>query len=130
MSTRAPFKSLAGAAPVLAPEAAIGIAKSGLPAMFVAKVGTRFVRVFGKSGRPEFGIPGLDVAHGDFSAALDGGTWRVIRIPKASQAEIEQTCFVDVSAASGRIMNFGLVAFEPAPGGRQPCFHPIMTARL
>ena len=111
------IKSRAEAVPVLTSDDAIRIAKDGLPAMFVAKSGTQLVRVVGRSGRPEFGLPGLEVAHGNFSATLSAGVWRVVRLPDASRTATEQASFVDVSAASGRVMKFGPLATprEPTP---------------
>ncbi len=110
-------KSISEAVPVRTPEDAIVIAKDGLPVMYVVKSGTPLVRVVGKSGRAEFGVPGLDVSLGGFSATLDAGVWRVVRTPDPTRAGTEHSCFVDISAASGRIIRYGAVA---APEGSPP----------
>ena len=109
------IKSSAEAVPVETAEDAIRVAKLGLPIMNVVKSGTPMGRVIGKSGRLEFGLPGVDVSSGTFSATLAGGVWRVIRLPAPSSADTEQACYIDVSAASGRVIQYGWpnVPYEP-----------------
>ena len=101
-------KSAAEAIPAETAEKAIGIVKSELPISFCVKSGARLERIIDpRSGRKEFGLPGVEVSSGTFSATITAGVWRVVRAPDASAIDTEQACYADVSAASGRIITYG-----------------------
>jgi len=108
LPTGARIKSTTEATPVETPEEAIKIATLKLPISFCIKSGTRLERVIDpRSGRTDFGVPGIDVASGTFSATIEAGVWRVARHPNNSALDTEQACFADISAASGRIIQYG-----------------------
>jgi hypothetical protein len=89
-------------------EAAIEIAKLGIPLSFCIKSGTPLDRVADpRTGKLDFGLPGVDVRVGKFSAKLTSGVWHVVRTPDASADHIEKSCYADISAVSGRIICFG-----------------------
>lgn len=88
-------------------EAAIEIAKMGIPISFCIKSGTSLRRVTDpRTGKGDFGLPGVDVRNGKFSAELTSGVWHVVRTPDVSADAIETSCYADISAASGRILRY------------------------
>lgn len=102
------IKTVAEATPVETVDDAIRIAKLELPISFCVKSGTRLERMTDpRTGKTEFGLPGVDVSRATFNGTLSAGVWRVVRTPHVSASDREQACFVDVSAASGRVMQFG-----------------------
>lgn len=104
------IKSIEEAVLIETAEKAIEIAKQAIPISFCIKGGTGLVRVIDqRSGKIDFGVPGVDVTSGEFKAALAAGVWRVVRTPGPSAMDIEQACFADVSARSGRVMKYGLL---------------------
>jgi hypothetical protein len=101
-------KTAADANPVERAEEAIEIAKLQLPVSFCVKSGTALEPVMDhRSGRREYGLLGVEVSSGTFDATLTSGVWRVVRTPHASAKNIEQACFADVSALSGRVIRYG-----------------------
>jgi hypothetical protein len=100
-------KALTEFTPIENAEAAIEIAKLGIPISFCIKSGTSLQRVTDpRTGRSDFGLPGVDVRSGKFSAKLTSGVWRVVRTPHASAEAIETSCYADISAVSGRIVRY------------------------
>lgn len=100
-------KTLAELTPVDTAETAIGIAKMGIPMSFCIKSGTSLRRVTDpRTGKGDFGVPGVDPRSGTFKATLTSGVWHVVRTPDPSADAIEAPCYADISAASGRIRRF------------------------
>jgi hypothetical protein len=104
----AQIRSIAQATSVETAVEAIEIVKQALPIMSCIRSGVAQGRIIDKrSGQIVFGLPSVDVASGNFSASIAAGVWRVVRVPRPTSDDIEQTCFADVSAASGRVMRYG-----------------------
>ena len=129
LPTGVQVRSIADATPVLTSDEAIRIAKGigGFQLVqflvFVTKSG-RVGRISTASGQ-FVGDPGADATQGNWSASLSDGVWHVVRAPDASRADAEQTAFIDVSAASGRLMRFGRVPTQREPS---PIARPIPGA--